>query len=63
MPRGRYKRGFLGSQRQKVEFWVTPEEKSLIHEAAAYLTVTVSQYCAMASVAAAKSDLSRKLRQ
>jgi uncharacterized protein (DUF1778 family) len=63
MPGGRYKRGSLGPKRVKVEFATTPEEKRLIHDAAEFHTITVSQYCARAAVAAAKNDLSRKLRQ
>ncbi len=64
MPQGRYKRGNLGGpDRLKVEMGVRAEEKELIYKAAALKNITVSQYCATASVLAAKSDIAARLRQ
>lgn len=64
MPKGRYKRGNLGGpDRTKVEMAVSVQEKEWIREAAANLKITVSQYCATASVAAAKRDLAARLHQ
>lgn len=63
MPMGRRKRGFLGPEPEKIEAKVSPEEKQLIRDAAAYRKITISQYCAEAAVRAAKADLSLKMKQ
>jgi uncharacterized protein (DUF1778 family) len=63
MPKGRRKRGNLGGpDRTKIEIGLHVEEKAWILEAAAMRRITVSQYCAEHSVAAAKKDLTAKLR-
>lgn len=63
MPKGRRKRGNLGGpDRTKIEIGLAPEEKEWIAEAAAVRHITMSQYCAEHSVAAAKKDLAARLR-
>lgn len=63
MPKGRRKRGNLGGpDRTKIEIGLHPEEKAWIAEAAALRRITVSQYCAEHSVAAARRDLAARLR-